>query len=170
MTTNNQLAMSQSSPFGGTEGGPGMKPLKKRKEFFEHLEEGLQAYFDKHDPEWGGILHLTVGVRFGEVGGIIKSETTLRYEGYSRQRIEQILRFVLPRYVKRTEVDYAVDDVISELMGVNTAEPKGEDLAPTVVEVQHVAVEPQPEKKTKRKYPKKAKDNETTQEETSKAE
>ena len=139
-----------------------MKPLKKRREFFEHLEEGLQAYFDNHDPEWGGILHLTVGVRFGEVGGIIKSETTLRYEGYSRQRIEQILRFVLPRYVKRTEVDYAVDDVISELMGINTAEPKAE--------VVQITTEPQPEKKPKRKYPKKAKGNETTQEETSKAE
>lgn len=105
-----------------------MKPIKKRKEFFDSLEAGLQAYFDAHDSEWGGIMHLTIGVRCGEVGGIIKSDTTLRYEGFSRQRIEQILRYVLPRYVKRSEVDYAVDDVINELLGINTSEeePKAE--------------------------------------------
>ena len=150
--------MSQSSPFGGTEGGPAMKPLKKRKEFFESLEAGLQAYFDQYDTEWGGILHLTIGVRCGEVGGIIKSENTLRYEGYSRQRIEQILRFVLPRYVKRSDVDYAVDDIINELLGIKTSDEDTEE--EPKAEVVQVTTEPQPKKKTKRKYTKKTKSNE----------
>lgn len=122
-----------------------MKPIKNRKAFFESLEDGLQAYFDAHDPEWGGIMHLTVGVRCGEVGGIIKSDTTLRYEGFSRQRIEQILRYVLPRYVKRSEVDYAVDDVINELLGINTSEEEPK------AEVVQVTADPLPEKKPKRK-------------------
>ena len=122
-----------------------MKPIKNRKEFFESLEAGLQSYFDAHDSEWGGILHLTIGVRCGEVGGIIKSDTTLRYEGFSRQRIEQILRYVLPRYVKRSEVDYAVDDVINELLGINTSEEEPK------AEVVQVTADPLPEKKSKRK-------------------
>ncbi len=100
-----------------------MKPIQNSKELFECLEEGLQRYFDNHDPEWGGIMHLTVGVRFGEVGGIIKSETTLHYEGYSRQRIGTILRHVLPRYVRRSEIPYAVDDVMGELLGMDTTGP-----------------------------------------------
>lgn len=122
-----------------------MKPIKNRKEFFDSLEAGLQAYFDAYDSEWGGIMHLTVGVRCGEVGGIIKSDTTLRYEGFSRQRIEQILRYVLPRYVKRSEVDYAVDDVINELLGINTSEEEPK------AEVVQVTADPLPEKKAKRK-------------------
>ena len=134
-----------------------MKPINKRREFFESLEAGLQSYFDNYDPEWGGIMHLTIGVRCGEVGGIIKSETTLRYEGYGRQRIEQILRFVLPRYVKRSDVDYAVDDVINELLGINTSE---EDATEPKAEVVQVTTEPQPKKKPKRKYTKKTKSNE----------
>ena len=124
-----------------------MKPIKKRKEFFESLEAGLQAYFDQHDPEWGGILHLTIGVRFGEVGGIIKSENTLRYEGYSRQRIETILRYVLPRYVSRTQVPYAVDDVINELLGIKTAEDEPK------AEVVQVTADPLPEEKPKKRRP-----------------
>ena len=123
-----------------------MKPINKRKEFFDSLEAGLQSYFDAHDPEWGGIMHLTIGVRYGEVGGIIKSADALRYEGYTRQRIEQILRFVLPRYVKRSDVDYAVDDVINELLGIDTAES-------TEVEVQAVVVKPLPKKKIKKRTP-----------------
>ena len=146
MTTSNYTKSNQSSPLGGTEGGPGMKPIKNRKEFFDSLEAGLQSYFDAHDPEWGGIMHLTIGVRYGEVGGIIKSADALRYEGYTRQRIEQILRFVLPRYVKRSDVDYAVDDVINELLGIDTAES-------TEVEVQAVVVEPLPKKKAKKRTP-----------------
>ena len=145
MTTSNYKKKNQSSPLGGIEGGL-MKPIKNRKEFFDSLEAGLQSYFDAHDPEWGGIMHLTIGVRCGEVGGIIKSDTTLRYEGYTRQRIEQILRFVLPRYVKRSDVDYAVDDVINELLGIDTAES-------TEVEVQAVVVEPLPKKKAKKRTP-----------------
>ena len=88
---------------------------------------------------------MTVGVRCGEVGGIIKSDTTLRYEGFSRQRIEQILRYVLPRYVKRSEVDYAVDDVINELLGINTSEEEPK------AEVVQVTAEPLPEKKAKKR-------------------
>ena len=145
MTTSNYKKKNQSSPLGGIEGGL-MKPIKNRKEFFDSLEAGLQSYFDAHDPEWGGIMHLTIGVRHGEVGGIIKSADALRYEGYTRQRIEQILRFVLPRYVKRSDVDYAVDDVINELLGIDTAES-------TEVEVQAVVVEPLPKKKAKKRTP-----------------
>lgn len=121
-----------------------MKPINKRKEFFDSLEAGLQSYFDAHDPEWGGIMHLTIGVRCGEVGGIIKSETTLRYEGYTRQRIVNVLRYVLPRYVKRSDVDYAVNDVINELLGIDTAES-------TEVEMQAVVVEPLPKRRRGRK-------------------
>ncbi len=135
-----------------------MKPIKNRKAFFESLEDGLQAYFDAHDPEWGGIMHLTIGVRCGEVGGIIKSDTTLRYEGFSRQRIEQILRYVLPRYVKRSEVDYAVDDVINELLGINTSEEEPK------AEVVQVTADPLPEKKSKRKTTKNKKNNENISE------
>ena len=124
-----------------------MKPIKRRKEFFDSLEAGLQSYFDAHDPEWGGIMHLTIGVRCGEVGGIIKSETTLRYEGYTRQRIEQILRFVLPRYVRRADVDYAVDDVINELLGISTAEECTEEHKAEVVQVTaETAVKEKPKK------------------------
>ena len=131
-----------------------MKPINKRKEFFDSLEAGLQSYFDAYDPEWGGIMHLTIGVRCGEVGGIIKSDTTLRYEGYTRQRIVNVLRYVLPRYVKRSDVDYAVDDVINELLGISTAEECTEEPKAEVVEV---ITEPQSEKKTKSKTTKKTK-------------
>ena len=152
MTTSNYKKKNQSSPLGGTEGGL-MKPIKNRKEFFDSLEAGLQSYFDAHDPEWGGIMHLTIGVRCGEVGGIIKSADALRYEGYTRQRIVNVLRFVLPRYVKRSDVDYAVDDVINELLGAPSNSPMGEDSESTEVELQTVVVEPLPEKKAKKKTP-----------------
>ena len=121
------------------------QPIKNRKEFFDSLEAGLQSYFDNYDSEWGGILHLTIGVRCGEVGGIIKSDTTLRYEGFSRQRIEQILRYVLPRYVKRSNIDYVVDDVINELLGINTSEEEPK------AEVVQVTADPLPEKKAKKR-------------------
>ena len=49
------------------------QPIKNREAFFDYLEEGLQDYFDHHDRLFGGIIHLTVGVREGKVGGIIKS-------------------------------------------------------------------------------------------------
>ena len=49
------------------------QPIKNREAFFDYLEEGLQGYFDDHDRLFGGIIHLTVGVREGKVGGIIKS-------------------------------------------------------------------------------------------------
>ena len=56
------------------------QPIKNRAAFFDYLEEGLQAYFDNHDTFFGGIIHLTVGVREGQVGGIIKSDDAFRYE------------------------------------------------------------------------------------------
>ena len=136
-----------------------MRPIKDRKAFFETLEESLQGYFDQYDKNWGGILHLTIGVRSGEVGGIIKSESTLRYEGYSRQRIETILHYVLPRYVKRTELPYAVDDVINELLGI--ASPAIEVATETTeVEVQVAVVEPT----KKRENTKRRKNNENISE------
>ena len=89
--------------------------LRDREAFFDYLEEGLQAYFDNHDRLFGGILHLTVGVREGEVGGIIKSEQMLHYSGFTLDRVRTILKYVLPRFVPRTEVALAMEAVIEEL-------------------------------------------------------
>ena len=91
------------------------QPIKNREAFFDYLEEGLQAYFNNHDRYWGGILHLTVGVKCGEVGGIIKSENMLAYEGFTLHRVETILKYVLPRYVSRDSVPYAIAAVLDEL-------------------------------------------------------
>ena len=90
-------------------------PLKNREQFFKLVEQSLQQYFDTCDRYWGGILHLTVGVKCGEVGGIIKSENMLSYEGFTLHRIETILRYVLPKYVPRTEVGFAVGSILDEL-------------------------------------------------------
>ena len=91
------------------------RPIKNREQFFELLEEGLQQYFDQCDRLWGGILHLTVGVKVGKVGGIIKSENMLAYEGFTLHRVETILKYVLPRFVSRDSVPYAIAAVIDEL-------------------------------------------------------
>ena len=91
------------------------RPLKNREQFFKLVEEGLQQYFDTCDRYWGGILHLTVGVKCGEVGGIIKSENMLSYEGFTLHRIESILKYVLPKYIPRTEVGFAVGSILDEL-------------------------------------------------------
>lgn len=90
-------------------------PIKNREQFFKLVEEGLQAYFDGYDKYWGGILHLTVGVKTGKVGGIIKSEDMFSYEGFTLSRVAEILKYVLPKYMTRTGVRFAVDEVISEL-------------------------------------------------------
>lgn len=92
-----------------------MKPIKCPQEFFCRMEEGLQNYFDTCDRHWGGILHFTVGVRYGRVGGIIKSERILSYEGYSLSRVEHILKYVLPKYCTRREVADIIGEVLSEL-------------------------------------------------------
>ena len=101
--------------------------IKNRKAFFECLEEGLQNYFDDYDPYWGGILHLTVGVKCGQVGGIIKGDSMLSYEGFTLERVRTILNYVLPQYVSRAELPLAVEAVIEELrMGEDEPEkPKG---------------------------------------------
>jgi hypothetical protein len=91
------------------------QPIKNREAFFDYLEEGLQAYFDNHDRLFGGIIHLTVGVREGQVGGIIKSERMLSYSGFTLDRVRDILRYVLPRFVPRTEVALLTDAIIEEL-------------------------------------------------------
>ena len=91
------------------------QPIKDREQFFELLEEGLQQYFDQCDRYWGGILHLTVGVKVGKVGGIFKSENMLSYEGFTLHRVETILQYVLPRYVSRDSVPYAIAAVLDEL-------------------------------------------------------
>ena len=91
------------------------QPIKNREAFFDCLEEGLQSYFDGNDRFFGGIIHLTVGVRKGQVGGIIKSEDMLHYSGFTLDRVREILKYVLPKYVPRTEVPLAVDAVIEEL-------------------------------------------------------
>ena len=90
-------------------------PIRNREQFFKHVEEGLQQYFDQCDRLWGGILHLTVGVKCGEVGGIIKSENMLAYEGFTLHRVETILKYVMPRYVSRDSVPYAIAAVLDEL-------------------------------------------------------
>ena len=91
------------------------QPIKDREAFFDYLEEGLQGYFDNHDRLYGGVLHLTVGVREGQVGGIIKSEQMLHYSGFTLDRVKTILAYVLPRFVPRTEVALAMEAVIEEL-------------------------------------------------------
>lgn len=91
------------------------RPIKNREQFFKLVEEGLQQYFDACDRYWGGILHLTVGVKVGKVGGIIKSENMLAYEGFTLHRVETILKYVLPRYVSRDSVPYAIAAVLDEL-------------------------------------------------------
>ena len=113
MNKNNRqnTAMSEAPSLTGRAG----VGLRDREAFFDYLEEGLQNYFDSYDEYWGGILHLTVGVKCGEVGGIIKSENMLSYEGFTLHRIESILKYVLPKYVPRTEVGFAVEAVIEEL-------------------------------------------------------
>ena len=70
--------------------------IKNREAFFDYLEEGLQAYFDNHDRLFGGIIHLTVGVREGQVGGIIKSEQMLSYEGFTLDRVRDIIAYGEP--------------------------------------------------------------------------
>ena len=128
---------SRLRAFGmGEASGCGPRPIKDREQFFELLEEGLQQYFDQCDRYWGGILHLTVGVKVGKVGGIIKSAdafgasvaTTeglssqrslppprLSYEGFTLHRVETILKYVLPRFVSRDSVPYAIAAVLDEL-------------------------------------------------------
>ena len=112
------------------------QPIKNREQFFKLVEESLQQYFDTCDRYWGGILHLTVGVKCGEVGGIIKSENMLSYEGFTLHRIETILRYVLPKYVSRPEVGFAVGNILDELRmeGALSNSPKGEDSDPTEAE------------------------------------
>ena len=112
------------------------QPIKNREAFFGYLEKGLQAYFDHHDSFFGGIIHLTVGVREGKVGGIIKSadafgasvatteglpsqrsaaKPPLHYSGFTLGRVRAILRYVLPRFVPRTEVAMVTEAIIEEL-------------------------------------------------------
>ena len=91
------------------------QPIKNREAFFDYLEEGLQNYFDNHDTFFGGIIHLTVGVREGQVGGIIKSERMLHYSGFTLDRVREILKYVLPKYVPRSEVALITDAIIEEL-------------------------------------------------------
>ena len=99
------------------------QPIKNREAFFDYLEEGLQGYFDHHDRLFGGIIHLTVGVREGLVGGIIKSEDMLHYSGFTLDRVREILKYVLPKYVLRTEVPLITDAIIEELR-MGREEPK----------------------------------------------
>ena len=105
------------------------RPIKHREQFFKLVEDGLQQYFDQCDRYWGGILHLTVGVKCGKVGGIIKSENMLSYEGFTLHRVETILKYVLPRFVSRDSVPYAIAAVLDELRmeGAPSNSPKGED-------------------------------------------
>ena len=127
------------------------QPIKNREAFFDYLEEGLQAYFDNHDREWGGILHLTVGVKCGKVGGIIKGEYMLHYEGFALDRVREILKYVLPQYVSRSELPLAVDAVIDELTG-RTVSPVAEDQsAPEPPQEEQSALEPPQEAKPNRK-------------------
>ena len=99
------------------------QPIKNREAFFDYLEEGLQNYFDNHDTFFGGIIHLTVGVREGQVGGIIKSEEALHYSGFTLDRVRKIIAYVLPKYVPRTEVALITEAIIEELrMGKEEAE------------------------------------------------
>ena len=107
--------MSEKPLHRGRGWGGSPNPIKNREHFFKLVEEGLQQYFDTCDRYWGGILHLTVGVKVGKVGGIIKSENMLSYEGFTLHRVETILKYVLPRFVSRDSVPYAIAAVLDEL-------------------------------------------------------
>ena len=121
--------MSEKPLHRGRGWGGSPNPIKNREAFFDYLEEGLQAYFDNHDRLFGGIIHLTVGVREGQVGGIIKSERMLSYSGFTLDRVRDIIAYVLPKHVPRTEVQLIADAIIEELrMGHDESEqpkPKG---------------------------------------------
>lgn len=110
-------------------------PIKNREQFFKLVEQSLQQYFDTCDRYWGGILHLTVGVKCGEVGGILKSENMLSYEGFTLHRVETILKYVMPRYVSRDSVPYAIAAVLDELR-VHGEEPATEPTETTAPEEQ----------------------------------
>ena len=130
-----------------------MKPIKCPQEFFSRMEEGLQNYFDTCDRYWGGILHFTVGVRYGRVGGIIKSERMLSYEGYSLSRVEHILKYVLPKYCTRREVADIIGEVLSELdnEGKEPMElPEEEQTAPAE-ETPALTIEPLPKRRRARR-------------------
>ncbi len=104
------------------------RPIKNREQFFKRVEEGLQRYFSECDRHWGGILHLTVGVKCGKVGGIIKSDNMLSYEGFTLHRVETILKYALPKYMSRAEVPYAMGTILDGLR--NYEEEKEPPLTP----------------------------------------
>ena len=99
------------------------RPIKNREQFFKHVEEGLQRYFSECDRHWGGILHLTVGVKCGKVGGIIKSDNMLSYEGFTLHRVETILKYALPKYMSRAEVPFAMETILDGLRNYEEEPP-----------------------------------------------
>ena len=127
------------------------RPIKNREQFFKLVEEGLQQYFDGHDKYWGGILHLTVGVKTGKVGGIIKAESMLSYEGFTLSRVAEILKYVLPKYMTRTGVRFAVDEVISELRMSGTPPEAAEESPEEAPEDTPAPTEEAPKKRRGRK-------------------
>ena len=116
------VGLRVTPPREGQGGGP--QPIKNREAFFDSLEEGLQSYFDGNDRLFGGIIHLTVGVREGKVGGIIKSEEVLHYSGFTLDRVRDILHYVLPKHLPRTEVAVIADAIIEELRMGHDEPPK----------------------------------------------
>jgi hypothetical protein len=123
MATNNNTPAMSEKPLHRGRGWGGSSSIKNREAFFDCLEEGLQSYFDGHDRFFGGIIHLTIGVRDGKVGGIIKSQEMLHYSGFTLDRVRSILAYVLPRFVPRTEVAMVTDAIIEELR-MGREEPK----------------------------------------------
>lgn len=99
------------------------RPIKNREQFFKRVEEGLQRYFSECDRHWGGILHLTVGVKCGKVGGIIKSDNMLSYEGFTLHRVETILKYALPKYMSRAEVPFAMGTILDGLRNYEEEPP-----------------------------------------------
>ena len=137
--------MSEKPLHRGRGWGGSPNPIKNREAFFDYLEEGLQAYFDNHDRLFGGIIHLTVGVREGQVGGIIKSERMLSYSGFTLDRVRDIIAYVLPKHVPRTEVQLITDAIIEELrMGKEEPEaPKKETRSKREKQVQTINTDQQ---------------------------
>ena len=179
MTMNNKknTAMPEVLPLGGARGGlGGLHPIKNRQAFFSILEEALQDYFDRYDTYWGGILHLTVGVKTGQVGGIIKSENMLSYEGFTLERVRQILQYVLPQFLERPDVQTAIDYTLSQLRNGNDTplervfnktpdelevkEPKKRTLKKKAEEPAEEQPEPEEKPKRQRKTKKQNQDNE----------
>lgn len=59
-------------------------PIRNRAKFFEHVQQGLQAYFDRHDRKFHGMLYFAVGVKCGQVRAIIRRDGPMPFAPKTR--------------------------------------------------------------------------------------